>query len=236
MAGDAHFNETKVSTFQENPPLEHDLPPHVPIRSSHDSILAHHSQESPGYDTEYNLATDHSQFRRRQSNVSIQEPRCSFVFNSPYNQDPTKLTGSDSLEEMFHTPVDHARRRTLFSIPESLEVPRRAYGISGVAPPPPGDGPPDDEDSSSSPPYPSPLLPRPTGYPYRDRPNPPGRSDGNGEPPDGDPGGRHGPTPVWGMVIKGEDLMLMLLLDKASLKLTLTTNCISKWFQNGMAT
>ena len=31
-----------------------------------------------------------------------------------------------------------------------------------------------------------------------------------------------------GMVIKGEILTLMLLLDKASLKLTLTTNCISK--------
>ena len=55
-----------------------------------------------------------------------------FVFNSPYNPDPTKLTGSDGLDEMFHTPVDHARRRTLFSIPESPEVPRWAYGISGV--------------------------------------------------------------------------------------------------------
>ena len=118
-------------------------------------------------------------------------PRCSFIFNSPYNQDPTKLTGSDGLEEMFHTPVDHTRRRTLFSIPESPEVSRRAYRISGGAPPPPGDGPLEDEDSSSPPPSLSSLLPRPIDFPYRDRSNPPGRPDGNGG-----PGGGHSLTLV----------------------------------------
>ena len=170
-----------------------------------------------------------------EGNVSICEPRRFFVFNSPYNQDPTKLTGSDGLEEMSHTPVDHARRRTLFHIPETREVPRWAYGISGGAPPPPGDGPPDDEDSSSSPSSPSPLLPRPTSFPWIDlilladlmemvdhlmvalEVDMAQLQSG-------------------GMVIKGENLILMLLLDKASLKLTLTTNCILKWFQNGMAT
>ena len=106
--------------FQENPLLEHDLPPHVPIRSSYDSILAHHSQETPGYDIEYNLVTDHNQFRRRQSNVSIPEPRCSFVFNSSYNQDPTKLTRSDGLEEMFHTTVDFARKRCFGTLEKTV--------------------------------------------------------------------------------------------------------------------
>ena len=94
---------------------------------------------------------------------------------------------------MFYTPVDHARRRTPFSIPESPEVSRQAYRISGRVPPPPGDGLLDDEDSFSSLSSPSPLLPRPTSFPYRDRLNPPGRPDGNGG-----PGGRYGPTLVWG--------------------------------------
>ena len=74
LAGDTHFNKTKNSMFQEKSLLEHDLPPNVPIRTSYDSILTHHFQETPGYDTEYNLTTDYNQFRRRQSNVSIWEP------------------------------------------------------------------------------------------------------------------------------------------------------------------
>ena len=62
-------------------------------------------------------------------------PRPSVIFNSPYNQKPTKLTGSDGLEEMFKTP-SHARRRTIFSIPETSESPKKTYGVSGGAPPP----------------------------------------------------------------------------------------------------
>ena len=139
-----------------------------------------------------NLPIDHGQIRRRQSTVYNNGPRPSVIFNSPYNQKPTNLTGSDGLKEMFKT-LAHARRRTIFSIPETSESPKNTYGVTGGAPPP-RDDPPDDEDSFDSSPNPSHYPPRFPAYPPSGRGSPPGRPSGSG-PPDSDPpddGGNRG--------------------------------------------
>ena len=51
----------------------------------------------PKDDMDDNLPNDHSQIRRRQSTAHNSGPRPSVIFNSPYNQKHTKLTGSDGL-------------------------------------------------------------------------------------------------------------------------------------------
>ncbi|KAF8469336.1 hypothetical protein JB92DRAFT_3135386 [Gautieria morchelliformis] len=177
------------------------------LSQSHKPILAPQPRYVPSLptvpqgDTEQGLPIDHDQIRRRQSTAYTRGPRPSLNFRSPYNQDPTKLIGSDGLEEMFQTPAPN-RRRTIFSIPESSVVPSRTHGVSGGAPPPGGD--PSDDESSDPPHTPSrypPILPQLLSG---GRSNPPGRPDDSG-PPDGGngagAGGSGDPNPYRGDVL-----------------------------------
>ena len=95
IAADAHFNEAKVREIQENLAPEHDYPPHISMKGTQQSILPYPARESfsSKRDIESNLPIDYEQSRRKQSTVYNHEPRPSFTTNSPYNQDPTKLTG-----------------------------------------------------------------------------------------------------------------------------------------------
>ena len=188
LTADASFNEARVRITSENLAPEHGDHPHSLSRIHPGPIQAYSGRELiylPKDDMDDNLPIDHGQVRRRQSTAYNSGPRPSVIFNSPYNQKPTNLTGSDGLEEMFKTPA-HARRRTIFSIPETSESPKRTYGVTGGAPPP-RDDPPDDEDSSDSSPSPTPYPPRFPAYPPSGRGNPPGRPSGSGPPDSGPP-------------------------------------------------
>ena len=200
LAADLRFMEAKVKTVPETHASEYDVPSHKPtiVKEIQEPVSIHHSREIetyPGNSLDMNLPVNHDQIRRRQSLMYNHRPRPSFAINSPYHQNPTKLTGSEGLGELFHAS-GHNRRRTIFNIPETSEAPQRTYAVSGGAPPP-GDEPPDDDDDdeSSGPPHsPTPYLPRSSSLPSGGRSNQPGRSGSSG-PPDGRGGRNNSYTP-----------------------------------------
>ena len=87
-------------------------------------------------------------------------PRKSALKNSPYQQDLTKLTSSEGLEEIFNPPVHH-RRQTIFSVPETIspKTYSQVYKTIQFESKSEGRGPPD-EDDSDPPPSPTPPFPR----------------------------------------------------------------------------
>ena len=193
---DANFYSAIAVVPRKDLPFEYEAPLETrPVRNVSESAVGYVSRDTPTTqraEQGYNQPIDHDQLRRRQSAMYSYAPSTSMPFESPYRQDPRRLTGSSGLRDLFHTPRN-VSIRTASAMPEPIRASDRSHGASGGGAPPPGGDPPDDDGSpgpphSPSPQLPRPQLPRPTG---RGNP-PPGFPGGTGPPDGGDGGGGSG--------------------------------------------
>ena len=202
MAADRRFDEAKAPVVRESPAPEPVAPSHTtrPVSHAQNPAVSMSTRETSSVPrTSFEIASefDPEQIRREQSTVYGRGPRPS-LFNSPYRQDPSKLTGSTVMDDMFYTPPS-IQRTISTNQPDPSRVSNRTHGASGGGAPPPGGEPPDDDDSSGPPHAPRPSLPRPSLPHNNDGSGHPGGS-GGGPPDGGDDGGGGGyeHLPDWG--------------------------------------
>ena len=83
---------------------------------------------------------NHQAIKQRQSLI-YSNPQSSVPLPSPYNRNPTQLTRSDGIEEIYEIPAKH-RRRTVFTVPETPVPPisRRSTIYAEGNPPDSPDG------------------------------------------------------------------------------------------------
>ena len=134
----------------------HSTPPESACARLQHQLLSYHKVEEPEPDTPFG----YQEVRQQQTTAYNRGPRKSAFKNLPYQQDPTKLTSSEGLEEVFNPPVHHWRQ-IIFSIPETISPKSysRVYKTPQLESKSEGREPPDG-DESDPPPSPTPPYPR----------------------------------------------------------------------------